>query len=148
MLAVAARGERAGWGPVTRSGARGGDRLAVAGRLGRSAAGLALVEAGIPAAAGAAGAAGFAGLMASHRRPRPLYDAGPEAADLGATSMIDISDGLVADLRHVAEASGVLVNIETARLPGDPALRSAASALATDWLGWVRTRGDGHGLAV
>ena len=148
MLAVTALGDLAGREPVTRSGARAGDRLAVAGRLGRSAAGLALLEAGIPAAAGAAGAAGFAGLMASHRRPRPLYDAGPEAADLGATSMIDISDGLVADLRHVAEASGVLVNIETARLPGDPALRSAASALGTDWLGWMLTGGEDHALAA
>src|SRR5258708_3561556 len=82
-------------------------------------------------------------------RPRGRrYDGGPEAADLGATSMIDISDGLVADLRHVADASGVLVDIETARLPGDPALRSAAAALGTDWLRWMLTGGEDHALAA
>ena len=160
MLAVTALGDLAGREPVTRSGARAGDRLAVAGRLGRSAAGLALLESGIPGAAGTAGAAGMsgragttgaaelAGLVASHRRPRPPYDAGPEAADLGATSMIDISDGLVADLRHVADASGVLVDIETARLPGDQDLRSAAAALRTDWLRWMLTGGEDHALAA
>jgi thiamine-monophosphate kinase len=163
MLAVTALGDLAGRDPVTRSGARVGDRLAVAGRLGRSAAGLALLEAGIQgtaADAGPAGEAGMAGavreagsaefarLLASHRWPRPPYDAGPEAADLGATSMIDISDGLVADLRHVADASGVLVDIETARLPGDPDLRSAAAALGADWLRWMLTGGEDHALAA
>jgi len=98
---------------------------------------------------GAAGAAAaVAGLVASHRRPRPPYDAGPEAADLGATSMIDISDGLVADLRHVAEASGVLVDIDTGRLPDDPALRAASAALGADWLRWVLTGGEDHALAA
>src|SRR5215472_3102197 len=118
MLAVTALGDLAGRAPVTRSGARVGDLLAVAGPLGRSAAGLGLLKAGAAGTTGAAGAetagtAELAGLVTSHRRPRPPYDAGPEAADLGATSMIDISDGLVADLRHVAEASGVLVDIDT-----------------------------------
>jgi thiamine-monophosphate kinase len=141
MLAVTALGDLAGREPVTRSGARAGDLLAVAGPLGRSAAGLALLEAR-PAAAG------LARLVSSHRRPRPPYDAGPEAADLAATSMIDISDGLVADLRHVAEASGVLVDIDTGRLPDDPALRSAAGALGTDWLRWVLTGGEDHALAA
>jgi thiamine-monophosphate kinase len=151
MLAVTALGDLRGREPVTRGGARAGDLLAVAGSMGRSAAGLALLEAGGPAMTGTTGAesAGLAGLVASHRRPRPPYDAGPEAAGLGATSMIDISDGLVADLRHVADASGVLVDIETARLPGEEALRSAAAALGTDdWLRWVLTGGEDHALAA
>jgi thiamine-monophosphate kinase len=148
LLAVTALGDLAGRAPVTRSGARAGDLLAVAGPLGRSAAGLALLETGGSPGAPGAGTAELAGLVTSYRRPRPPYDAGPEAADLGATSMIDISDGLVADLRHVAEASGVLVDIDTGRLPDDPALRSASAALGADWLQWVLTGGEDHALAA
>ncbi len=143
MLAITALGDLGGREPVTRSGARPGDLLAVAGRPGRSAAGLALLEAGLAGAA-----AEFAGLVASHRRPRPPYACGPEAAVLGATSMIDISDGLVADLGHVAEASGVRLDIETARLPADPELRPAAAALGADWRRWVLTGGEDHVLAA
>ncbi len=102
MLAVTALGDLAGRDPVTRAGARPGDVLAIAGVLGDSAAGLALLE---------AGHAGPAALIAAHRRPRPPYAAGPEAARLGATSMIDVSDGLLADLGHIAAASGVLIDV-------------------------------------
>ena len=173
MIAITALGDLGGREPVTRGGAHPGDRLAVAGRLGRSAAGLALLEAGLagsglagsrrggPELAGAGRVAssrtegeepaepgGLAGLVASHRRPRPPYPSGPEAADLGATSMIDISDGLLADLNHVADASGVLIDVETARLPVDPALPAAAKALGADWLRWLLTGGEDHALAA
>jgi thiamine-monophosphate kinase len=146
MLAITALGDLGGREPVTRAGARAGDRLAIAGRPGRSAAGLALLEAGLAGVPGPAGA--FAGLMASHRRPQPPYACGPEAALLGATSMIDISDGLVADLGHVAQASGVRLDIETARLPDDPALRPAAETLGADRLRWILTGGEDHALAA
>jgi thiamine-monophosphate kinase len=168
MIAITALGDLGGREPVTRGGARPGDRLAVAGRLGRSAAGLALLEAGLAraglggsgfakaelATAGLGGAedpaepAGLAGLVASHRRPRPPYPCGPEAADLGATSMIDISDGLLADLNHVADASGVLIDVQTGRLPVDPALRAAAETLKADWLRWILAGGEDHALAA
>jgi thiamine-monophosphate kinase len=162
VLAITALGDLAGRDPVTRAGARAGDLLAVSGRLGRSAAGLALLEAGLAAGAGSgagtgpqsaesaesAESAGFAGLVASHRRPQPPYPSGPEAAALGATSMIDISDGLVSDLGHVARASGVLIDIDTGRLPDDPALRSAAAALGADWLRWMLAGGEDHALAA
>ena len=173
MIAITALGDLGGREPVTRGGARPGDRLAVAGPLGRSAAGLALLEAGLaetgPGAAGLAGAglagaglagaglagagdrgesARLAGLVASHRRPRPPYPCGPEAADLGATSMIDISDGLLADLSHVADASGVLIDVQTGRLPVDPALQVAAEALKADWLRWILAGGEDHALAA
>ena len=69
--------------------------------------------------------------MAAHLRPAPPYDAGPEAADLGATAMIDISDGLLADLGHVAAASGVRIDVAADALrPGDPLL-TAARAVAS-----------------
>jgi thiamine-monophosphate kinase len=149
MLAITALGDLAGREPVTRAGAHPGDQLAVAGQLGCSAAGLALLEAGLAEPSSWPAEAGdLAPLVASHRRPRPPYRCGPEAADLGATSMIDISDGLVADLGHVAEASGVLIDIETARLPGHPALRPAAGVLGADWLRWVLTGGEDHALAA
>jgi len=118
MLAATALGDLAGREPVTRAGARPGDLLAVTGVLGHAAAGLALLGAGLtePAA-----------LVTAYRWPRPPYQAGPEAAALGATSMIDVSDGLVADTGHVAEASGVLIDIDTARLaPGSDLLAAAA----------------------
>ena len=114
-LGVTALGSLGGAAPVTRGGARPGDILAVAGRLGWSAAGLALLAAGAAAA--------DPELTAAHLRPQPPYHAGPEAARLGATSMIDISDGLIQDLGHVAAASGVSIDID----PGRPARHRAAA---------------------
>jgi thiamine-monophosphate kinase len=159
MLAIAALGDLAGRDPVTRAGAGPGDRLAIAGRLGHSAAGLALFQAGLAEPAKAARRVREAGgsatalsdlsdLVASHRRPRPPYDAGPEAAALGATSMIDVSDGLIADLAHVAEASGVRIDVETARLPDDGELRLAARLVGADPLTWALTGGEDHALAA
>jgi thiamine-monophosphate kinase len=161
MLAITALGDLAGRAPVTRSGARPGDLLAVAGPLGWSAAGLALLAAGEqgsrtdlarpalqPEPAPAALAPELAVLVTAHRRPQPPYEAGPQAALAGATSMIDISDGLVQDLGHVAAASGVCLNIETARLPGRAPLRDAAHLLAADWLDWALAGGEDHSLVA
>lgn len=173
VIAITALGELAGRHPVRRSGARPGDVVAVAGRLGSAAAGYALLAEGIgvalpepgqaPLAAGAEPAAGagpaaraarLAVLIGAHRRPRPPYHAGPEAALLGATSMIDVSDGLIADLRHVADASGVRIDLNSGPLRAAPvadpaALREAASILGkADWLPWVLTGGDDHALVA
>jgi thiamine-monophosphate kinase len=164
MIAVTALGDLQGRDPVTRGGARPGDLVAVAGRLGRSAAGLALLTAGLAGPAGAgpagemlagtgqaglAGAGDLAGPVAAYQRPEPPYAAGPEAAALGATAMIDISDGLVQDLGHVAAASGTVIDIAAGQLPGDPQLRAAAAALGgADWLSWMLTGGEDHALAA
>ena len=129
VLSVTALGDLDGRAPVLRSGARPGDVIAVAGDLGRSAAGLALLAARGPSPAG-----GFpdelAGLVTAHRRPAPPYDAGPEAAGLGATAMIDVSDGLLADLGHIAAASGVRADVSRAALAPPAALLAAAASLA------------------
>jgi len=129
-LSVTALGDLQDRRPVLRSGARPGDVIAVAGPLGHSAAGLALLTAGLPPASAAPVPEALASLVAAQLRPAPPYDAGPEAARLGATAMIDVSDGLLADLGHVAAASGVRVNVDSARLVLDAALREAAASLS------------------
>jgi thiamine-monophosphate kinase len=140
MLAVTALGDLAGQAPVTRSGARPGDLVAVAGVLGHSAAGLALLRAGLTEPAE---------LLAAHRWPRPDYAAGPDAARRGATSMIDVSDGLLQDLGHLSEQSGVRIDVASAQLPVRNTLRAAADALGDpDPLDWVLAGGEDHGLVA
>jgi thiamine-monophosphate kinase len=143
LLAVTGLGDLAGRAPVLRSGAEPGNVVAVAGPLGRAAAGLALLSAGLVDHP----------LVTAHRRPEPPYDAGPEAAALGATAMIDISDGLLADLGHVAGASRVRIDLDTARLAPPAPLLDAARALhaadpSAQALRWVLTGGEDHALAA
>jgi thiamine-monophosphate kinase len=136
---------------VLRSGARPGDVIAVAGSLGHAAAGLALLAAGAaPVPAGPAAPEGLPALVAAQLRPAPPYDAGPEAARLGATAMIDVSDGLLADLGHLAAASGVQVDVHTSRLAPGTALREAAASLpaAVKPIEWVLTGGEDHALVA
>ena len=131
LLAVTGLGDLQGRDPVTRAGARPGDVVAAAGPLGHSAAGLALLTAGFSARPARAA---LADLITAHLRPAPPYDAGPEAATLGATAMIDISDGLLADLGHVADASGAAIDVRAAALD-TAALEPAARALGASVLG-------------
>ena len=148
MIAVTALGDLEDRPPVTRAAARPGDLVAVAGPLGSSAAGLALLLAGLGRSAGAEP------LVSAHLRPRPPYDAGPQAARLGATAMIDVSDGLLADIGHIAAASGVTVRVRTAALECGRDLRSAADDIETagaprpDPLHWILTGGEDHALAA
>ncbi|MGH3202261.1 MAG: thiamine-phosphate kinase [Streptosporangiaceae bacterium] len=149
LLATTVLGDLAGRAPVLRSGAAPGDVVAVTGPLGHSAAGLALLQAGRTDGP----------LVAAHRRPQPPYDAGPQAADLGATAMIDISDGLLADLGHIASASGVLIDLSSDRLSPGEDLQAAARVFFdrtergvtpahAQALAWVLTGGEDHALAA
>jgi thiamine-monophosphate kinase len=145
MLGVTALGDLGGRPPVSRSGATQGDQVAICGKVGWSAAGLALLTAGVPADALSAGQAE---LVSAHRRPRPQYSAGPQAALAGATAMIDISDGLLADLGHIAAASGVGIDVRTASLPVTDSIKSAAGLIGADWLEWLLTGGEDHALVA
>jgi thiamine-monophosphate kinase len=95
-----------GTGPLLRSGALAGDTVFVTGPLGASAAGLRLLRAGAPL--GAEGAE----LADRHRRPVARLAEGRTARLAGATAAVDVSDGFLADLVHVAEASGVGVALD------------------------------------
>lgn len=104
IVGDAGRGDPELPAPVLRSGARAGDTIFVTGPLGSSAAGLRLLQTGRVSEA--------PDLVLAHRRPRARLDEGTAARMAGATAMIDVSDGLAADLRHVAEGSGVGVVLD------------------------------------
>lgn len=139
VLSLTALGDLQGRPPVTRAGARPGNVLALCGRLGWAAAGLAVLGRGFRSPAAVVGA---------HRVPEPPYDAGPQAARAGATAMIDTSDGLLADAGHVAEASGVGIDVSPATLPVPQRLVDVGSALGVDPLHWVLTGGEDHALVA
>lgn len=137
VVSVTALGELQGRAPVTRSGARPGDVLALCGRLGWSAAGLAALDRGVRSPLA---------VVDAHQVPDPPYRAGPQAAEAGATAMIDISDGLLADAGHLAVASGVGIDIDSAAVPLATTVLEAASALGADARHWALTGGEDHAL--
>ncbi|MDJ0391958.1 thiamine-phosphate kinase [Rhodococcus sp. G-MC3] len=138
VISITALGDLEGRTPVLRSGARPGDVVAVAGRLGWSAAGLAVLESGL---------SGHHAVVDAHRVPTPAYEQGVMAATAGATSLTDISDGLSADLGHIATASGVGIDIVSEFVRIDDEIHSAASDLNVSALGWALTGGEDHALA-
>jgi thiamine-monophosphate kinase len=138
VVAVTALGAVSG-DPVRRSGAGPGDVVAIAGRQGWAAGGLAVL------------ARGFRSprvLVEAYRRPEPPYGAGAEAAALGATAMIDVSDGLLADVGHIARASGVAVDIDSSSLEVPEPLRAVGAALGADPMRFVLSGGDDHPLVA
>jgi thiamine-monophosphate kinase len=136
-LAITALGSLEGRAPVARSGARPGDVVALAGRLGWAAAGLAVLQRGFRSPGV---------VVAAHRVPEPPYAAGPAAAEAGATAMIDVSDGLLADLGHIAAASGVVIDV---RRPGVPQkLLEVGAALGIDPVSFLLTGGEDHALVA
>ncbi|WP_086843070.1 thiamine-phosphate kinase, partial [Amycolatopsis kentuckyensis] len=139
VISVTALGDLGDREPVTRSGARPGDVLAVNGRLGWAAAGLAVLGRGFRSPVG---------VVNAQRCPEPPYEAGPRAALAGATAMIDVSDGLLADLGHIGEASGVGIDVRTADLDIPARLTEVGAALGADPLDWVLTGGEDHALAA
>jgi thiamine-monophosphate kinase len=139
VISVTALGSLEGRDAITRAGARPGDLVAVAGRLGWAAAGLAVLSRGFRSPRV---------LVDAHRRPAPPYAEGPRAAALGATAMTDVSDGLVADLGHVAAASGVSVEISSEAFHVPQEFQDTARALNADPLTWLLAGGDDHALVA
>lgn len=143
-VTVAVVGTMHGLPAVLRSGARPGDTLALAGTVGRAAAGLALLESTIPV--GQLNAAQRA-LMDSQCRPQPPLAAGPLGAKAGATAMMDVSDGLLRDAGRLAVASGVVLDLDPIALKALATPLEAASApLGLDPMEWVLGGGEDHGL--
>ena len=133
--------------PLLRSGARVDDVIAVTGPLGRSAAGLALLErASAPALMAAAE---LAALTSAHLRPVPRVAEGRWLGEAGGvTAMIDLSDGLGTDLAHVGDESGVRCRVELERLPIDDATRHLARALDADARAWATGGGEDYELLL
>lgn len=123
--------------PVLRSGAAPGDVVAICGRQGWAAGGLAVLGRGFRSPRV---------LVEAYRRPEPPYDAGVVAAEAGATAMVDISDGLLAEAGHVAEASGVSIDISTGSFDVPEPLVAVGQAIGADPLQFILGGGDDHAL--
>ncbi|WP_347567336.1 thiamine-phosphate kinase [Nocardia sp. AG03] len=142
VISVTAFGDLGGRAAITRAGARPGDIVAVAGELGWSGAGLAVLSGDADIADPA-----FARALAAHRAPRPPYAAVVDiVGDAGPTALTDVSDGLLADLGHLARASGVAIDVRGAALT-DPDLDAVATRLDADAAQWILSGGEDHAFA-
>ncbi|MEU8900826.1 thiamine-phosphate kinase [Nocardia sp. NPDC048505] len=145
VISVTAFGDLRGQPAVTRSGARVGDVIAVAGRLGWSGAGLAILASGADREAAPE-------LVAAHRSPRPPYGVVLDEPSR-PNALTDVSDGLLADLGHLADASGVAIDLDSAAL-WDPALEALAERLAVEVAldveaaQWVLAGGEDHAFVA
>ena len=138
-IAVTALGNLAGRAAVTRAGARVGDQVAVCGRLGWSAGGPLVLQRGCGSPKE---------LVREQQCPAVPYGQGKIAASAGATAMIDVSDGLLQDLGHICERSGVGMDLETEALEIPEGLARLAAATGKNPLGFVLSGGEDHALAA
>ncbi|MFM6978192.1 MAG: thiamine-phosphate kinase, partial [Micrococcales bacterium] len=142
VIAVTAHGDLEGREPVLRSGAKVGDIVAIAGTVGRAAAGLSLLQSNNKDAISA-----YDEVVGFQLRPLPPITAGIEAALAGATSMLDISDGLSRDADRIAKASGVTIALHRKELQGYEAiLEEPAMAIGANAFDWVIDGGEDHSL--
>jgi thiamine-monophosphate kinase len=129
---------------VSRAGARPGDLLAVTGQLGGAAAGLLLLDR--PELGEALDADVAEALRRRQLEPSPRLAAGTALASCGATAMIDLSDGLGGDARHVAAASGVRILVDLERVHVQPGVAEVARAASTDPLELIAGGGEDYEL--
>jgi thiamine-monophosphate kinase len=126
---------------VGRDGAQPGDDLWITGEVGGAAAGLLLLG-------GAASVPEAESLIGRHRRPEPQLAAGAALARAGARAMIDLSDGLATDARHLADRSGCMVVIDLAQLPVARGVAAVAEGSGLDPLELAAGAGDDYELLV
>jgi thiamine-monophosphate kinase len=140
VVAITALGDLGGREPITRAGARAGDVLAVCGRLGWAEAGLQVLSRGFRSPRV---------LVEAHRRPEVPYEPVLRAVAAGGiTAMCDISDGLLADAGHLAEASGVAIDVDPEAFDVPAPMQDFAAALGADPLRWILTGGDDNGFVA
>ena len=124
--------------PMTRSAARAGDVIAVAGPVGGSAGGLKILKEGVDARGPDAEA-----LVREHLRPRPRVWTAIRLAAAGVRCAVDISDGLLADLMRVCGSSGKSAVVRIADLPVQPELKAV---FPDDWRELALSGGEGYQL--
>ena len=147
VIAVTAHGHLAGANPVLRSGAKPGDKVALAGTLGRAACGLDLLLHQDKSLAKA-----YDEWVAVQLRPTPPVELGVLAAK-SATAMLDVSDSLALDCNRLAQASDVSIELDRTKLEGYAAVLELAAQsmdarddLARDSMDWVLYGGEDHAL--
>lgn len=144
VVSVTVHGSMEGRSPVLRSGAKAGDVVAVAGTLGKSSCGLALLQSGNSDLVNS-----YDDWVSYHLRPEPPIQQGVEAAEAGATSMLDVSDGLSQDLMRICKASEVAIELSSKDLQGFEAmLELPALGLGVDAKNWVLHGGEDHALVA
>jgi thiamine-monophosphate kinase len=129
---------------VARAGAQPGDDLVLTGEIGGAAAGLLALER--PEARAAVSASVAEGLEARQLEPQPRIAAGRALAEAGANAMIDLSDGLGGDAKHLAEASEVRLQIDAGALPVAPGVAELAVAAGKEPLPLAISGGEDYEL--
>jgi len=138
-VAVTVLGVTDGVEPVRRGGAQPGDVVALIGRVGWAGAGFLVLSRGFRSPRA---------VVDAYRVPQVRYGAGGVAARAGAHAMIDVSDGLLADLGHLAAASGVEIDLHRDAFDVPEALQAVAAATNTDPYSLILTGGEDHALAA
>ncbi len=146
VISVSVMGEVSRGRAVLRSGATPGQRLVVTGALGASAGGLLLARERGPASGSALVSEWGRALLEAHCRPVARVGEAQTLAQVGATAMIDLSDGLALDLSRLCAESSVGARIELERVPVAPALIELAGVLTVDPLELALGGGEDYEL--